>query len=173
MKRKGLRASRKAFSLVELMVVVAVISILALGLYIYYGGSTDKARVAKTVEFANNLKRAMSAYYADTGYYPSKTQQLWTNAVGAPGWNGPYVEPPNNNVSLNYWPHTPWSGTGWIACTWGSNVQLVINGASKDFCYKLDRAVDDGNLSAGNVRWDSSVNRCRYFLIRGTNVRCK
>ena len=164
---------RKGFTLVELMVVVALIAILALGYQIFYGGATDKAKVSKSIEFIQALKKSISAYYADTGYYPSKTQQLWSNSAGAPNWYGPYAEAPNGNTSLNFWPHTPWGGAGYLTCGKGSYEALIMKNVSSAFCQQIDKQIDDNNLSKGNIRYDSKNGNCIAYLVRGSQVRCK
>ena len=165
---------RKGFSLIELMIVVGVMAVLALGIYIFAGGSIDKSRVAKTESVIAKLKSAINNYYSDTGYYPSKTQQLWSNPAGAPNWMGPYVQPPRGNVNLNAFYNMPWGGNGWLSCSNGNYIALVMAGISQGVCQRLDKAIDDNNLTSGLVRWNNNNNYCvYYFELNNPGVRCK
>jgi len=165
---------RKGFSLIELMIVVGVMAVLALGIYIFAGGSIDKSRVAKTESVITKLRAAINNYYSDTGYYPSKAKQLWKNDAGAPNWSGPYVQPPRGNANLNGFYNMPWGGSGQIACSNGKYVALVMYGMNKGLCQKLDKAIDDNNLSSGLVRWNSNSNYCvYYFELNNPGVSCK
>ena len=165
---------RKGFTLIELMVVVAVMAILALGIYLVGGKFLDKSRVAKTESVITKIRSAINNYYSDTGYYPSKAQQFWKNTVGAPNWSGPYVQPPRGNVNLNGFYNMPWGGTGQLVCHNGSYVALIMYGMSRGLCQKLDQEVDDNNLSTGLVRWNSNSNYCvYYFELNNSGVSCK
>lgn len=165
---------RKGFSLIELMIVIGIMAVLALGIYIVAGRSIDKSRVAKTEAVISKLRAAINNYYSDTGYYPSKAQQLWKNVAGAPNWSGPYVQPPRGNVNLNGFYNMPWGGTGWIACSNGNYVALVMAGISKGVCQRLDKQIDDNNLGSGLVRWDNNNSRCiYYFELNNSGVSCK
>ena len=64
---------KKAFSLIELIVVVAIIAILAGVLLVSFGGGTESARAAKCLSNMRNLAEAAIAYAAESNYgvYPS------------------------------------------------------------------------------------------------------
>jgi len=165
---------RRGFSLVELAIVIAIMAVLATGVYLFAGGSVDRSRIAKTESVIAKLKTAIDNYYADTGYFPSSAKQFWNNSAGAPGWSGPYVDAPNGDTNLDYFPHAPWGGTGKIACSDGDSVSLVMENMPKGLCQKLDDDMDDGNLSSGLVRWNSSDNTCvYYYAVNDSGVRCK
>jgi prepilin-type N-terminal cleavage/methylation domain-containing protein len=63
----------KGFTLVELMVVIAIIALLAAILFPNLIAAIQKGRVAAVVSGARNLYTLMSTYYADHGYYPVKS----------------------------------------------------------------------------------------------------
>ncbi len=65
--------NKKSFTLVELLVVVAIISILAAGLLVGLGTARKKARDARRLADLRNVQSALEAYYAQNNEYPAAT----------------------------------------------------------------------------------------------------
>ena len=65
--------SKKAFTLVELLVVVAIIAILASALLVGLGGARQKARDARRIADLRNVQSALEVYYARNNQYPAAT----------------------------------------------------------------------------------------------------
>jgi prepilin-type N-terminal cleavage/methylation domain-containing protein len=90
------------FTLVELIVVVAIISLLAVTLIPRVGGLTDRAKVAKVLAVYDSLKMACDLHYADTSRYAYELLPTYSGASyhqlsqnqGYGGWNGPYIDGP-------------------------------------------------------------------------------
>jgi len=61
---------KKAFSLVELLVVITIIAVLSVVAYTAVGGQTVKARDAKRKQDLNTIQQALELYFAETGRYP-------------------------------------------------------------------------------------------------------
>ena len=107
---------RKGFTLIELMVVIAIIGILGVVITPVVGKAIEKAKAAKTIASVSSLTTACEIFYQDTGLYPQSSstrltseglgwEQLFKNELNAggdpiPGWDGPYVK-----VALNYRDH--------------------------------------------------------------------
>ena len=61
----------KAFSLVELLVVIGIIAVLAGVLLATFGGSSESARAAQCLSNMKNLANACQTYGMNTGRYPN------------------------------------------------------------------------------------------------------
>ncbi|MFH1771693.1 MAG: type II secretion system protein GspG [Candidatus Omnitrophota bacterium] len=94
----------KAFTLIELMVVVAIVGMLAAALLPSISGIMDRARVAKAEAEVRSIANAILALNQDTGLWPAGNVQgsalnganmglISRNAALWPAtWDGPYLE---------------------------------------------------------------------------------
>lgn len=91
----GARRLRKAFTLVEVLLVVIIIGILAGMLVARLSGRSEEARVTRAkADMSGTLSLAVDLFEQDVGRYPS-TQEGLTALVenpGATGWKGPYLK---------------------------------------------------------------------------------
>ncbi|HVU17471.1 MAG TPA: type II secretion system major pseudopilin GspG [Candidatus Didemnitutus sp.] len=102
------RRAQRAFTLVEMLVVLAILGML-IGLLVtnsekIFGNS--QAAVAK-IFVHDSLKTALTRYRMDIGDYPSTEEGIEALMV-APGgkadrWHGPYLDAPGNKVPLDPW----------------------------------------------------------------------
>jgi len=131
---------RKAFTLIEIIVVIAVIGVLAAIITPNALKAIKKAQVAKTVADMKSLKTALLNYYADTGRFPDPFYfrangyghrnatgasysftypPVIANEDGAVNWNGPYLD----NIHTSPLIHSyvsggfTYPGTYWIGGT--------------------------------------------------------
>jgi general secretion pathway protein G len=72
----GARASRRGFSLLELMLVVAIIGILMGVLIVNLGGAGQKAQVGAAKAQLKQIKGMLETYFVSEGSYPSTEQGL-------------------------------------------------------------------------------------------------
>ena len=70
---------RSGFTLIELLVVLAVVATLLTLAVPRYFGSIDKSKEAVLKENLNQMRDAISRYYADKGKYPESLDSLATD----------------------------------------------------------------------------------------------
>jgi len=95
---------RSGFSLIELLVVLAILGLLAsfVGPRVMQFFSGAKSKTAKTQ--VESLATTLEAYALDNGRYPNSSEgleALLQKPDGAPNWNGPYL-------AKNKLPKDPW-----------------------------------------------------------------
>ena len=85
---------RRAFTLVEILLVVVIIGILAALVIPRIAGSSERARVtaATTTDINGGIKSALGQYEVDNGFYPKSLQDLLVQPGNAKGWHGPYLD---------------------------------------------------------------------------------
>lgn len=64
-------SQRKAFTLVELLIVIIIIGILSGMMLLAVGGATDKAEATKIISALRNYKSATMMYYMDNSAWPT------------------------------------------------------------------------------------------------------
>jgi len=65
------KKSSHGFTIVELLVVIVVIGILAAISIVSYSGVTAKANLAANKANASSVMKAVDAFFAENGYYPT------------------------------------------------------------------------------------------------------
>lgn len=94
---------QRAFTLLELLVVVAIIGLLAGYVGPKYFGQLGKAEVKAARSQMDALEKALDQYRLDVGRYPTTEQGLNALVVQPPGltrWAGPYLK---KEVPLDPW----------------------------------------------------------------------
>lgn len=89
---RKMRIDRKgnAFTLVELLLVVAILGVLAAVAVVNFGGKQVDAMIKATRGSIANVCTAVDIYEVDTGQLPAGLQNL-IQGSGEPNWNGPYL----------------------------------------------------------------------------------
>src|SRR5580658_6256622 len=87
--------SRRAFTLIEMLVVILILSILAALIIPKLIGKTDDAKIAAAKTDIATLSSSLEQYRLDNGQYPSSDEGLSALRVrpnSANNWKGPYLE---------------------------------------------------------------------------------
>lgn len=165
------------FTLIELMVVIAIIGVLSSVLAPQIFKQINKGRVAAAIAFYNSLKVTAATYYSDTQQWPSYAYDFYATtattcgvagASACPGgWDGPYVDKwPSAGSwagSTYTWVNTAISGTKQFGST-GSERYLQISGIPDVATVgELDTKID-GSVGAGVGSLRSSSTTA-YILI--------
>ena len=74
---------KNAFTLVELMVVVAIIAVLATIVFVNLSDSQDRSDEAKVIDDLNTIKQAVVMLADDTGYYPGYEDNMLSHHKAA------------------------------------------------------------------------------------------
>ncbi len=161
---------KKGFTLLELLVVIAVIGIFAAIAVAALNGAREDAHVAATIGQIKEIERAVFRYRLDTGQYPPQCDNVCTvdpfntPPTGVQGWKGPYL------LYDFIWNAHQWRGhisfsvqdvdlDGRLDATITLDedrpqTPYTDNSARipVDVMEKFDRALDDGDLTTGRVR---------------------
>jgi general secretion pathway protein G len=115
-------AVSRAFTLVELIVVIAIIGILATLVIVRYAGKTDQAKVAAAKAQLSQLEGAVIEFQAQCGRLPNALDELVNKPGDCPKWQeGGYLK--GTKV-----PKDPW-GHDFIYKSEGSKIEIVSLGA--------------------------------------------
>ncbi|MFS4550568.1 pilin [Comamonas resistens] len=131
------RSIQKGFTLIELMIVVAIIGILAAVALPAYQDYTVRAQVAEGPTLASGLKTAVSDYYSAKGEFPT------SNALAINGNSSGTAVAADNQGS--YVAEIAVSPGGVLAIKYGNKVNKDI----KDKILTLTPALD----AAKNITW--------------------
>ena len=100
------RTHRGAFTLIELLLVLVILSILAAIVVPRFAGKTEQARKTAAESQIATFGTALDSYEIDTGRYPSGKTGL-NDLVQQPGnvvgWKGPYLK---SDIPLDPWGNT-------------------------------------------------------------------
>ncbi|MGH7952451.1 MAG: type II secretion system major pseudopilin GspG [Limisphaerales bacterium] len=95
---------RRAFTLVEMMLVVVIIGVLAAIVIPKIAGNGERARLtAAHADIFGGIKSALDEFEVDNGHYPKNLQDLLQQPRDANNWHGPYFD--QAQIPLDPWGH--------------------------------------------------------------------
>jgi general secretion pathway protein G len=97
--KSEIRNCRRAFTLVEMLLVITIIGILAALVIPKMVGRSEQARQAAAHADLSSIKTALDAYEVDNGFYPKSLQDLIQPPSNAKNWHGPYLD----NLPVDPW----------------------------------------------------------------------
>ncbi len=113
------------FTLIEVLLVVAILGILAAVVVGNFGQHGDNARIKATRASIAAISTQVDVYQLDTGRYPSSLDNLLSSS-GEQNWNGPYLR----------------GGENALVDAWGTRFQYRTEGNG----YKVISAGKDGQM---------------------------
>lgn len=153
-----LQKNKKGFTLIELVVVMAIIGILAVALVPRLTGIQSRSRDTARVTSLNQLAAVLDTFYSDNGAYPRAPSASWALAQikawpgnGCFSWTGWSV---NDSIKwlLKWWsaPQDPQnSNTAWWCAT---QAQFGYNSLEKS------GILDNGYILYARVEWYNAMN---------------
>lgn len=87
---------RRGFSLLEMLIVIAILGLIATLVYNNLGGAVGESKVQVTRTQIETAASAIEQFHKDVGRYPTAEEMRGFRALidqpqDAPGWNGPYL----------------------------------------------------------------------------------
>jgi len=101
------RYIKNGFSLIEIMIVLAILGLIIYILAPRFTGMLDKARIKSTKIMLHTIKNAIIMYKTDTGEHPERLRDLIkkpSEERAAKKWEGPYFD--EKEVPTDPWGNT-------------------------------------------------------------------
>jgi type IV pilus assembly protein PilA len=137
------RAIQKGFTLIELMIVVAIIGILAAVALPAYQDYTIRAQVTESLSLASGLKTAVADYFSASGAFPGSNQVAICGDNGGACAGSQATDNKGNYVS-----QIAVAAGGGLDVTFGNKANSVITTAGANVL-SLRPGID----TARNVSW--------------------
>jgi len=126
MKKERKRQGQGGFSLIELMVVIAIMGLLMAVVGAAFLGRLGKGKQAAAKNQIKAFEDALEMYYTDVYDYPSSLNGLISAEGSADGWYGPYLK------KAKEIPKDPWGNDYVYQKGGGEGVEFTIISYGKD-----------------------------------------
>jgi len=171
--------ARAGFSLLEIVIALAVIAMIVGVIAIRSGGVINKGKTLKILQLVDTLKNASVQYHADTNELPweysgdTAVNRKLSGTQTIAGWQGPYIEAPlssamhpsygliemHNTSVVNGNDGFDLDGDGTNDVT-SNACTLYLSGITQTDAQAIDSAFDKGIpgtwSATGRVRWNST-----------------
>lgn len=135
-----MRITSKGFTLIELMVTIAIIAILASIGYSVFGNAQKRARISRRIQDLNGLKAALETYKAGTGSYPNSVSSGAFSCI-----NNFTQLVPNYIITI---PNDPLDGTG--VTTNCYQYKTNANNSGSEYKLRTNTTISSSNEMSSN-----------------------
>ena len=129
---------KRGFTLIEIMLVVAIIGVLAAMVIPRLTGRTKQTKISVSqADVDVNIPLALDLYELDTGEFPPSLDNLRDNKTSNDSWRGPYLKKMPKDA-------------------WGKEYHYKVPGDHNKYEYDLYSAGPDGQAGTNDdvVNWD-------------------
>lgn len=155
------RSAHAGFTLIELMVVVAILAILASIAIPMYSDYVRRGQITEAFNNLNDLQVKMEQYYQDNRAYGTGSGTACTNFPSAPSWAFP-AQP----VGARYFTYScQLTGSGTVPLN--QAYTLTASGTLAAAVGSVYTLVSDGNPPQGTTRFKGSNVTKGCWLMRG------
>ncbi|KTG17120.1 MULTISPECIES: pilin [unclassified Guyparkeria] len=137
-------SSQKGFTLIELMIVVAIIGILASIATAAYRDYAIRTQVSEGITLATSAQRALAEFYMQSGRLPSS--------------NASAGLPQPTSIVGNYVVRVEVQNAGGVAVRYGNNANAAIAGQPNECLFSPITS------ASGAIRWDAACGFPDKFL---------
>ncbi len=149
--KKLIPKSPTGFTLIELIVVIAIISLLASVVLSSLGSARQKANDTSKIQAVEQMRSALQLYFIDKGYYPGPDLTAMKTALT--GGPRKYIAAINN--SIIYFPTTNTNNS--VLCGTASCQSYVLGIVLSD---SKNQALSTDKNSVINTFFDGSKDNC-------------
>ena len=151
MKLEKLKTNKKGFTLIELMIVIAIIGILAAVAIPNFISYRDKAYCSAAEQDAKSIAAAIADYFAIPSHTQLIPQLLYLQEIGGPGFNGgPALMMGSSTSSPNFSPLSGLNIATIMAPASSTNIRITVKDGSQ-------RCPEDYMEAQAGAGWDKDT----------------
>lgn len=125
------RIAQRAFTLVELAIVLVIVAFLVGGMLISFGAQRDISAANETQKQFNDIRDALIGFAAANGRLPCPASPSATGAEDPPG-GGPCTTPRNGFLPAVTLGITPTDAQGYALDSWGNPIRYAVTTANSN-----------------------------------------
>lgn len=143
-------SSKKGFTLIEMLIVIAIIGVLASVVLIGLGPVQRRGRDARRISDLREAQNALELYFSKCSYYPGSSQSGDTCSArtGSPSdWAGLRTAITESNLGVNQIPNDPSVGRSYVYASDGAG--YILGAVLEDSGNPALRDDFSGSIPAG------------------------
>lgn len=134
MKKLSILKTVRGFTLIEVLIVVAIIAVLASSVLVGFGPAQRQGRDTRRIQDLRQVQNALGLYYAKCGYYPGAAQagSGCTAFSSISTWASLTATLTGSNIGTKQIPNDPTSGSNYLYGTDGTGTSYVLGAVLED-----------------------------------------